>query len=212
MVTYVGLDWSGDPGDPGKAGSQRLLVYASIEVEQATLPDLSAALGKVRQSLSLPATYCFRYATSRQRIREAFLDEIMTIDWAGAVSIIDKSEWSERYLRSTTGPDRLIDGCAAHFVTPAVRISNDRFLVVDASRSEGVFVRQIRSRLSSVARTNNTDPFGKVKPIPDHRPDGEIVQLADMVAGIFADEAATAMRQRVRGRIVGVVGQQKPRR
>jgi hypothetical protein len=60
-------------------------------------------------------------------------------------------------------------------------------LVVDYPTDESTKVQAIRRDLAVALRAQRRERFRSVKPCPDHRSDGAIVQLADMIAGAMHD-------------------------
>lgn len=63
-------------------------------------------------------------------------------------------------------------------------------LLVDVPAKETVVISAIRDSLRRALASSGRRSFGKVKPCPDHRADGIVVQVADMLAGALQDQAA----------------------
>ncbi|HEY7033902.1 MAG TPA: hypothetical protein VH482_21370 [Thermomicrobiales bacterium] len=201
-VFRSGLDWSGDAGDPAKPGSQAYLVFAVAHIAEGDLGRLDAALRDVRRARGLPGNYPFKYKKARPDIRQTFFAALGDIPCLAHILIVDKRLWTPSYLRSTRGTDRinhamveLIRGCSHEFIGGQV-------LLIDGARDELPTLRMARQALSRAMSERGGNAFKKVRMCSDEDPDGSILQVADMIAGVLRDQGLNSpLLDRLRDRL-----------
>lgn len=184
-MIYSGLDWSGDPGDPAKSERSPFLVIVIVHLDGDHLGMLDAALARARRSRHLSPRFSFRYSGARPEVRSALFAEVGTVEWSAQALIIDKRAWGPAYLRGSRGRDRISDGIVTLVLRCADHLVAGQVLLIDAPREEISTINETRDVLRNALAGAGRRSFGKVKPRQDNRPDGGIVQLADMVAGVL---------------------------
>ena len=182
-----GLDWSGDGGDPSRSGSSARLVVVVATIADDARSVFDEALQRVRRARRLPENYCFKFSGSRPGIREAFFVELARQSASFQATVVDKSTWSEDYLRTTTGQTRVIEAIVETIATCADTFVAGQTLLIDSDRDEQRAVNQIRGRLRRALADADRRSFARVKAYPDHGGEGAIIQIADMVAGALQD-------------------------
>jgi hypothetical protein len=183
-VIYTGVDWSGDPGDPARRpGISPLFVFACVSIAGEDLPFLSARLAHVRALRRLPNDHCFKHLTSKPGVRFAFFQAVALLPIRIHSTVIDKQWWGEDYLRGSDGLLRICDAIVKLISCCPDDIVARQSLLIDLDRSAAKEVRTIRANLRIALAGQKRLPFAKVRACPNHRDLGEIVQIADMVAG-----------------------------
>ena len=187
LVIYSGLDWSGSPGmephDP-------LLVLAIVHFDEAALTRLAVELGKVRSRLRLSPDHVFKHVNASIAARRAFFQTLGRTDMQGHVHLIDKAAWTEQYVKTSRGPDRIRDGIVTLVVgCPDALVAGQR-LFVDLQRKDMEQVRNLRTAVRQALRGVQRKSFANVQPCPDHRQHGQIIQVADMIAGEVREQGA----------------------
>jgi len=202
-VIYSGIDWSGDAGDPRKSGLSPLLVTAIAHIDGNQLPLLHEVLDRVRADRGLSAGFAFRYSASSDRVRAAFFSEFRNVPMSARAMIVDKRRWGPERYRSR-GYER-IDECIVSLVCacPPEMIAG-QVLLIDQPRKETAAVTRTATAVKRGLRGIGVHPYPQIKPVPDHRAQGSIVQVADMIAGALHDAGAVEgpYLASLRGRIV----------
>lgn len=183
----VGIDWSGDPGDPRRAGATRWIVFAAAQSRLSDLELLEHRLRALRGTFRLPEHFAFKYHRTRPSIRTSFFTALEDADIAIYVLVVDKLNWGSTWVSRTNGNERIASAISTLMcLCPSEVVSGQR-VTIDLPASEGRFVRQIRNRVRDDFLMLNRAPIDSWKPVPDHRPDGLLIQIADMTAGYIHD-------------------------
>jgi hypothetical protein len=185
LIQFVsGLDWSGDPGDPARGvhGNQ-WLVTCACHARKDQLDDIAKEFVATKRAMGLPEDRPFKYTRSRQELRQRFVEQLGSMPLSFTVCVVDKWKWTESYLQSTTGPERIIECVCRVFEACPDGLVGGQVLTVDGHRSEADFVRQVRMRLRQQLRPLGRNSFKKVSVVPDNRHDAMLIQAADMMAG-----------------------------
>lgn len=91
-----------------------------------------------------------------------------------------------------TGSPDILDPRGDHFVSDCIinllsacppEITQDQMLLNDLPRREKVIVDSFRTTIRQELRRSQRAGLRDVRPRPDHRADGTIIQAADMIAG-----------------------------
>ena len=185
-MIYSGIDWSGDVGDPAKSSLSPLFVTVIAHIDGQDLPLLAQTLDGVRAARGLPPRFAFRYSSSSERVRAAFFAAICHVPITARASIIDKRTWGPATFRSR-GWDR-INQCIADVVCgcPPELIAG-QVVLIDQPKHETAAVRGTAATLKRALQGVGIAPFPQIKPCPDHRAQGLVIQVADMVAGALHD-------------------------
>jgi hypothetical protein len=180
-MIYSGLDWSGSPGKE----QGRWLVFAAAHIDRCDIPTLDAELAAARMRLGLPPNYVFSHNGASLRTLTEVFDMIARVPVTAHAHMLDKAAWTAQQAGKPTGADCLCAGV----VTLATRCPNyvvaKQILYIDLpGNEEGAITRyrtEIRRALTA-ARPRRTG-FSDVRPCPDHRLQGGLIQVADMIAG-----------------------------
>lgn len=195
-----GLDWSGSPGhephDP-------LLVFAVAHIQRDDLLALASELALAKKKLGLPDTYVFRHVGASAATRRAFYDALARAPIDAHIHVIEKARWTTGYLKRSSGPDRICDGIVEVVLgCPDLLVAQQK-LLIDLRRKDMQFVRGVRLALRRALAGIGRETFENVQPCPDHRIEGGIVQVADMIAGEVREQGRiggpylTAIRSRM---------------
>jgi hypothetical protein len=179
-MIYSGLDWSGSPGREAHAP---FLVFAIVHCVGDDLPRLESKLSMARKVLRLPPDYVFKHLGASRPVQDHVFAILRRLRLRAHVHIIEKSTWTDEYVRRSSGPDRICDGMVALVLgCPDVLVANQR-LFVDLPRDEMKLIRDQRTAIGQALRGAGRKSFGNVQPRPDHRQHGSIIQIADTIAG-----------------------------
>lgn len=179
-VIYSGLDWS---GSPGREAHDPLLVIAIVHFDGDELLRLEAELSAVRKALRLTPDYVFKHLGASRPVQDRVFSILAALNLRAHITMIDKSTWTEEYVRQSSGPDRIRDGIVALVLgCPDALVAKQR-LFVDLPRAEMKLIRDQRTAIGQALRGAGRKSFGNVQPRPDHRRGASIIQMADMIAG-----------------------------
>jgi hypothetical protein len=181
-MIYSGIDWSGDPGDPAKSALSPRFVAAIAHIDGEHLHLLEESLINVRAAKRLPERFAFRYSHCASQVKDAFFTAIGGVPVTFHASIHDKRNWPSSRFRER-GPDiinqilaDLVCGCPPEVIASQV-------ILVDQPRQETRAVRQTSATIKMALRGIGVAPAPQIKPCPDNRSQGGIIQVADMFAG-----------------------------
>lgn len=216
MATLSGLDWSGSAGDPRRTpGSNPRLVMVVSHIADDDLPILGIGLSRLRARLRLSPEFTFKHLGSAHRARKVFFSTLVDIPFTAHALVIDKLvDRDADYFKQNTGPRQLtnaiielIDHCPSQIVGGGT-------LLVDLPRRELNYIRELRTLVRKHLRANGRKSFHNIRPCPDHRLDGTIVQVANMIAGELYErgEVAGPYLPPISHRITVIGGNAKPRR
>lgn len=188
MAWVSGIDWSGDPGDPAKPGASPLLVIAIASTTAEQLPVLAANLASIRSALRWSDRTPFHFIDSDNRSRSLFFENLDPSDLWVHVLIETKQAWYEpadgsRPLRPGLMLDRAI---AAPVGQVPTTMTFGQTILIDRPRAETSAMRSTVEEIRAALRTRGNQRLPRVKPLPDHRADAELIQIADMFAGAIA--------------------------
>jgi len=149
------------------------------------LPALDAALATARTRLGFDPGYVFKHTRAKcsNDIHDRFYEALHPIAFAAHVRVMDKAAWRDQHAGRTRGADSICDGiidlilgCPDHVVARQVLYID---LPANEEKTIQTYRTSIRRALTGVRRTGLRD----VRPCPDHRQHGGIIQVADMIAG-----------------------------
>jgi hypothetical protein len=180
-VIYSGLDWSGSPGlEQGP-----WLVLAVVHFDDAELAALDTALRRARKHLGFPPRYVFKHnrAKGSKEIHDQFYDALRAIDFAAHVHMLNTEAWHA--LRS--GKTRDVDGIRAGILDLVLgcpdRVIAGQVLFIDLPAAEAPIAQQYKTAIRQALMRIDRKGFREVRPCPDDRLQGGIIQAADMIAG-----------------------------
>jgi hypothetical protein len=158
------------------------LVFACSHASSEQEAYVSAELERLRIALQFDVRHVFKYSRTQDRLKPIVLETFLRLPIEHTVVAIDK----RGYLASTedhTQPLDVFEGIGLLIeVMPAKYVGGQR-LLIDMSRSEKGFVRNIRNTAKVINRQSARPNFASIVPRPDHRSDAQLVQIADVIAG-----------------------------
>jgi hypothetical protein len=180
-VIYSGLDWS---GSPGRAHGPSV-AFAIVHVDGADVQALDAELASARHRLHVVPDYVFRYSGSSDRARREFFTAMQPVRFSSHVLIVDKAIWAEQQAGTPTGPKFLCDGIVTLVLHCPDKVVADHVLSIDAPPDEAKGLMHYKTEIRRALRSARPRRrgFKSVRPCPDHRLHGGIIQVADMLAG-----------------------------
>ena len=179
-MIYSGLDWSGSPG----AGHGPWLVLVVVHFDESDLPTLDEKLTAARALLGRPGDYPFKHVEATVDIHRRFYAALQDIPMQAHVHMLDKAAWRRQYGgRGSRGVDCVCDGIITLLMRCPVELTTDQILYLDLPRNEGKIIEHYRTAIRRAMRGAKRGTFRHVKARPDHRRDGAIIQVADMLAG-----------------------------
>ena len=188
MAGVSGIDWPGDPGAPAKPGASPLLVIAMASTTTDRLPILVDNLSAIRAALRWSEDTPFHFAESDRRSRSVFFERIATAGLAIHVLIESKEAWYGRKVAGEPNrPAQLLDVAIASLVSrvPESMMSGQTILI-DRPRAETAAMKGTVSAIRVALRARAIDRMPRIRPLPDHRADAQLIQVADMFAGALA--------------------------
>lgn len=186
-MIYSGIDWSGDPGDPDKTGMSPELTIAMAQIDGGELEVLTAALADIRRGRRLSEQFAFRYSACSTEVRLAFFTRLAPVSVSVTAVSIDKRNW---YAQSRPGrPSEWLDQAIAELVCAAAPSTiTGQVILVDRPKSETKAVRATERVIKRALKGAELQPYPQIKPCPDHKSQGHIIQVADMFAGALRDQ------------------------
>jgi len=157
-------------------------------VDDAEIPFLADAINVIRRKHRLPEGYVMKYSGMRPSIRASFFDILVDVPFNAFVSVVDKSRWDASTIAHTSGWDRVSNAITDLVLRCPPELPPVGILLIDLPASEMRLVTDVRIRVRKALRAHDRRSFRKVKPCPDHRLEGVVVQFADMLAGAISDE------------------------
>lgn len=185
MAWVSGIDWSGDPGDPGKPGASPLLVVAMASTTTERLPIVTENLASIRKALHWSETTPFHFIDSDKRSRASFFKDLDIDDLVVHVLIETKSGWfGARPPGGRNRPNLMLDQTIANLISRVpMSMTAGQTILVDRPKSETAAIRGTEAVIRATFRARGIGPLPKIKPMPDHHADAQLIQVADMFAG-----------------------------
>lgn len=183
---YTGIDWSGDPGIPStQSASSMHLVFAFVTIEANRREQLHDLFLELRDRHQLTNRFVFHFVDCPSTLATAFFDAIRPAELEIRIGVIDKPhDWGAPAIRSMRGQDRLSVAISDLAIKLPSQFVDGSQLLIDGSRSERKFGLGTRQAIRHAFRQANRRCFRDIRLCADgNDPDGEIIQIADMVAG-----------------------------
>jgi hypothetical protein len=183
---YTAVDWSGDPGIPSaNSGSTAQLVFAFVTIEATEREHLHAALEAVRRKHHKTDRFVFHFVDCPTDIASSFFHAVGAVELQVRIGVIKKDhDWTHTDFLARTGQQRLLDSLVGYSILVPTALVSGSTLLIDAPRTEKKFVLTSRRAIRTPFHQMNLGCFRDIRPCPDgNDPDGEVVQVADMVAG-----------------------------
>jgi len=136
----------------------------------------------------LPVSYPFKYSGSRPLIRDAFFSALGDAPITITALVINKSAWNKEQIRATPGTVRIAQAVAGLLLAAPQEIIANQRIMIDLPSNEEKIVRLVRDEIRNRLRSEGRDSIRALKPVPDHRLQGGLIQIADMAAGLIQDE------------------------
>jgi hypothetical protein len=183
-VIYSGLDWSGTPG-PGQGP---FLVFAVIHVDETDLSSLEAELAAAAERLGWPPKFVFKHVGADQTVHREFYRALGRVPFKAHVHMLDKAAWRAQYGgKGSRGDDCIGDGVTTLLLRCPAAVTGDQTLYLDLPHKERTTMKKYRELIRSAMRGADRETFRHIKARPDNRPDGGIIQVADMLSGEVAE-------------------------
>lgn len=201
-MIYSGVDWSGSPGrEQGP-----WLVFAIVHVGATDLPSLELALANARRNLGRDPDYAFKHSRAKSfvDVHHRFYEAIRRVSWHAHVHMLDKAGWSGQRVKGSRGTDCICDGLVALVIGCPIAVVAHQVLFIDLPPTEASTVQSYRTAMRKSLKGIRRTGFKNVRPCPDHRQHGAIIQVADMIAGEVREHKGLAgpflpeLRSRVR--------------
>jgi hypothetical protein len=183
---YTGLDWSGDPGIPStRSASSAHLVFAFVTINAKHRESLHHTFVELRNRQQLTNRFVFHYVDCPSSLATAFFDTIRSAELEIRIGVIDKlHDWADSGVLSMRGQERLRVAISDLAIQLPSQVVSGGQLLIDGSRSERKFGIGTRQTLRQSFDQANRTGFRDIRLCADgNDPDGEIIQIADMVAG-----------------------------
>jgi len=180
------VDWSGDGGMPRAAPPDRdLLAIAFASIHEDELDRLQRALADLWVRRRFRQGAIFKHTDSSDRVRMEFLEAIVGSGIQVRVQLVDKKRGWPQDLARLDSNQRLAGIVAtAASNLPAHLIERGTLLLDLDQKKDGKLCTMAIGAINRATRTASRHSFRKVKCCPDSDSTfGEMVQVADMVAG-----------------------------
>ena len=182
-MIYSGLDWSEDVGGP-------LGYIAIVHVHEADLPNLETELAAARRRLGRDSDYVFKHVGAKENVHHVFYNAITAIPSLKAhLYRYDRSNWNLQHAKAADGDACVCDGIITLTLGCPADLVDDQILLIDLPRRERDVLQAFRTAIRQSMRQAHRAPFRSIKPHPDHRLEGGIVQAADMLAGEVREQS-----------------------
>ncbi len=183
---YTGVDWSGDPGIPSeRSASSTQIVFAFVTIGAGERDHLHEVLEALRRKHRKTSKFIFHYVDCPTDIANAFFDSIGVVEFQMRIGIVDKGrDWTTPDIAARKGHDRLIDALVSYAALVPPPLVSGSILLIEAPKSERKFGLSVRRAIRAEFGQQGRECFRDIRPSPDgNNPDGEVIQVADMVAG-----------------------------
>jgi hypothetical protein len=182
-MIYSGLDWSEDVGGP-------LGYIAMVHVDESDWLKLENELATARIRLGRGSNYVFKHVDAKPRVHDQFYMAIANVSSLQAhVYRYDRSNWSLQHAKAACGDPCICDA----FITLTLRcprgVVENQTLYIDLPRRERDIVVAFATALRHSVGGARQRSFRHIKPRPDDRLEGGIVQVADMIAGEVREQS-----------------------
>lgn len=185
-MIYTAVDWSGDPGIPSrKSAASEQLVFAFVSINADEREHLHRALEDVRKQHRKTDGFIFHFVDCPPDIADTFFRSIRTVNLQIRVGVANKRlDRVQPDITSLRGQQRLLHALTGFSVRLPSSIASGHTLLIDAPKNEKKLALSIRRSIRDGYASANRVCFQDIRLCPDgNDPDGEIVQVADMVAG-----------------------------
>lgn len=160
------------------------LVIGLAQIDGAELPRLAGVLAAIRHGCGLDPRFPFRYSACSDKVRAAFFSEISVVAVTTRLVLIDKRDWFEP-RRPGRPSDWLNEAVAGLVCQCPMETIVGQVVLIDLPKNEMRAVRKMEAVIKRALKGAGIQPYPQIKPCPDTRSQGEIVQVADMFAGAF---------------------------
>lgn len=180
---HTGLDWSEDPD-----GSWTVIAMVHIARDDLELLDGAFRVG--RRSIGRNDDHVFKHVSARANAHEVVYEALRSVPSLHAhVLRFDRRSWSPRCPRPQRGDHSICDAIITLAMACPERVVAEQLLFLDYPRGEKDIVDAFRTVLRGEFRAARLSAFKDVRPRPDSRRDGAIIQAADMIAGEVREQS-----------------------
>lgn len=176
-VIYSGLDWS------GSSDHESSVYYALVHIDGEEIARLNAALLAAKKRLRVPETSVFRHVSCSHAAHKAFYDELANVPFTARLLVVPpvpRNQPIRGHEEIRAAVTQLVLDC------PNTYVARQK-LYIDLERRDMKQLRELRTRVRKELTTTGRKTFENIQPCPDHRIEGGIVQVADMLAGEFRE-------------------------
>jgi hypothetical protein len=176
-VIYSGLDWSEDVGGPHG-------YMAMVHVDGCDLATLEIELMAARKRLGKKLDYAFKHTDEKAIAHHHFYRAIAKVPtFTVNVYAYSRWGWTPRHSSPACGDPCICDafislalGCPRHLI-------ENQILYIDYPRRERDIVVAFATALRNSMKGTLQRSFRHIRPRPDDRLEGGIIQAADMIPG-----------------------------
>ena len=155
-----------------------------VHIETDDLGVLKSRLADAKRALGRSDAFVFKHLEADDRTHDVFYRELRLVPSVSVdVLRLNRHVWEPRSPRPTRGDHVICSGIVELLSTCPDEITRDQMLLIDLPRSEKGIVDAFRTIIRKELRLARRAGLRDVRPRPDHRPDGAIIQAADMIAG-----------------------------
>jgi hypothetical protein len=155
-----------------------------VHVDGSDLATLENELAAARRRLGQKSDYPFKHTDAKQITHRHLYRAISNVPtFTADVCAYDRSSWSLRHAPPTCGDPCICDafisltlGCPRHLIEKQI-------LYIDYPRRERDVVIAFATALRNSMKGTFQRSFRHIRPRPDDRLEGGIIQAADMIAG-----------------------------
>lgn len=192
-MIYSGLDWSGSPGRRGDSQ----IVFAVAHVDGQEVAALDRVLAELRSQLRVPSTFVFRHAGASQRTQDLFFTALPRMPIRAHAYVMDSAAWASPFSTWPDGNQQLCHGIIELVLGCPDAVVAGQILYIDLPATEESRLVSYRTTLRKALQGAWRTGFRNVRPCPDHRLQGAIVQVADMIAGEINEQSGLAGPYRI---------------
>lgn len=155
-----------------------------VHVDALDLELLTDRLTLAKTAIGKTGAFVFKHLEADTRTHEVFYEALLQVP-SLSIDVLqaNRGNWEPRHSRPARG-DHFVSDCIINLLSACPpEITQDQMLLIDLPRREKVIVDSFRTTIRQELRRSQRAGLRDVRPRPDHRADGTIIQAADMIAG-----------------------------
>jgi hypothetical protein len=163
---------------------------AMVHIDAGDLPLLERELIAARRRLGREDDYTFKHVSAKPNTHHQFYAALRAVPGLTAhIHRYNRATWTPLHVQPRFGDPCICDGLITLTLGCPQGVVADQRLYIDYPRREKDIVDAFRTALRQSLRAAGRRSFGRIQPRPDQRLSGEIVQVADMIAGEAREQA-----------------------